>query len=74
MTDFGILGTPFQIAGVTIKNRYAFSPVNTATQWDDPAQPTSLKQSRKLTPQPTASDQTLQISHYEEGAVTSKFR
>ena len=30
-----ILGKPFQIAGVTIKNRYAFSPVTTATMWDE---------------------------------------
>ncbi|MBQ7993522.1 MAG: FAD-dependent oxidoreductase [Solobacterium sp.] len=35
MTNFSILGTPFQIGNVTIKNRYAFSPVTTATQWDD---------------------------------------
>lgn len=35
MSNFDILGTPFEIAGVTIRNRYAFSPVTTATQWDD---------------------------------------
>ena len=35
MSNFSILGTPFQIAGVTIKNRYAFSPVTTATMWDE---------------------------------------
>ena len=35
MSSFDILGQPFQIAGVTIKNRYAFSPVTTATMWDD---------------------------------------
>ncbi len=35
MSKFDILNTPFQIAGVTIKNRYAFSPVTTGTQWDD---------------------------------------
>ena len=33
MTNFSILGTPFQIGNVTVKNRYAFSPVTTATQW-----------------------------------------
>lgn len=35
MSKFEILGTPFEISGVTIRNRYAFSPVTTATQWDD---------------------------------------
>ncbi|MBE6123849.1 MAG: FAD-dependent oxidoreductase [Erysipelotrichaceae bacterium] len=35
MSRLEILGTPFEISGVTIKNRYAFSPVTTATQWDD---------------------------------------
>ena len=35
MSDFSILGQPFQIAGVSIKNRYAFSPVTTATMWDE---------------------------------------
>lgn len=35
MSNFSILGTPFEIAGVTIKNRYAFSPVTTATMWDE---------------------------------------
>ncbi|MBR4763522.1 MAG: FAD-dependent oxidoreductase [Lachnospiraceae bacterium] len=34
MSKTSILGQPFQIAGVTIKNRYAFSPVTTATMWD----------------------------------------
>lgn len=34
MDTANILGTPFKIAGVTIKNRYAFSPVTTATMWD----------------------------------------
>ncbi|MBR3357940.1 MAG: FAD-dependent oxidoreductase [Solobacterium sp.] len=35
MTNYKILGTPFSIAGVTIRNRYAFSPVTTATMWDE---------------------------------------
>ncbi len=35
MSKFDILATPFQIAGVTIRNRYAFSPVTTATMWDE---------------------------------------
>ncbi len=35
MSNFNVLGQPFQIAGVTIKNRYAFSPVTTATMWDE---------------------------------------
>lgn len=35
MANSSILGKPFDIAGVTIKNRYAFSPVSTGgTQWD----------------------------------------
>ena len=35
MSNFNVLGQPFQIAGVTVKNRYAFSPVTTATMWDE---------------------------------------
>ena len=35
MSNFNILGQPFQIAGLTIKNRYAFSPVTTATMWNE---------------------------------------
>ena len=35
MSNISILGQPFQIAGVTIKNRYAFSPVTTGTMWDE---------------------------------------
>ena len=30
-----ILGTPFTIGNVTIRNRYAFSPVTTGTMWDE---------------------------------------
>ena len=35
MSSFSSLGRPLQIGGVTIKNRYAFSPVTTATMWDE---------------------------------------
>lgn len=36
MTNSSILGQSFVIGGVTIKNRYAFSPVSTGgTQWDE---------------------------------------
>lgn len=36
MSRFDILGQPYKIGEVTIKNRYAFSPVTTGgTQWDE---------------------------------------
>ena len=35
MMQSNILGQPFVIAGVTVKNRYAFSPVSTGTTWDE---------------------------------------
>ena len=35
MSEYAVLAKPFQIAGVTVKNRYAYSPVSTGTTWDE---------------------------------------